>query len=152
MPTVTQHPHLIYTDTDKKPKKLPAAIAKKFKRGWEIQQEVKKLNNELKDIKAALEEKYGAGVKLILPDEKASLTITDKRTIGIRDFDLLRELVRDDDNNLFGMNAYTVKDISYSPTDRYKDIVEDKEHEQHQLLIDTAEIKDAVTLTFRAIK
>ena len=146
MPTLDQKPHVTYLDDQSITEKLSPSNTKKMQRGWEITQQIVKLNAELKTVKQHFEDTYGAGAKLILPDEKCSLTISESTTISIADFDQLEELMGDH------VDAYATTKTTHSPTKQYKDIIVDEDHELHDEFAETASIKQSTSCKYLAIR
>lgn len=113
--------------------------------GWIIKQKIDALQKELKTITDALQNSLGAGASLAL-DGLCKVTISGRQSFKLADPDKCAAI-------LGGRFADLVDTtIEYTLSDKLKEIVLDPDHPLSDGLRGCVQIKDSVSVTFRAGK
>lgn len=111
--------------------------------GWDLKLRIEALQAELKAINSRLEEAIGADAKLWI-EGVCTVNVTGRQTITLINEELARQVLGGRFTDL--VNERT----EYTLTDKLKELVLDADHPLSESLRSCLQIKDSISVTFRA--
>ena len=111
--------------------------------GWNLKLRIEALQAELKAINSRLEETIGAGAKLRV-EGVCTVNVSDRQTITLTDAWLCQQVLGGRFTDLI------YERTEYTLTDKLKELMLDADHPLSESLRSCIQIKDSVSVTFRA--
>jgi len=111
--------------------------------GWDLKLRIEALQAQLKGINEELQETTGAGAKLWI-ESICTVNVTGRQIITLTNVELAKQVLGGRFTDL--VNEHT----EYTLTDKLKELVLDADHPLSESLRSCIQIKDSVSVTFRA--
>lgn len=137
------NPHIDYGDDCRQA--MNKTQQKLVEEGWRIKCELDALQKRLKHLNGQLLEKFGPGVKLVMPGV-TSVNLVESSTVSISDVDKLG------DSCGSYIEEYMETVTSYKPTAKLKTIAFDEKHEDHDHVTECITIKTSESVKWLAAK
>lgn len=125
--------------------KVPAALAKLATEAYYLDEEIKDLTKQLKTKKEKLKADIGDDAILVLPGV-GTVPVVSRITPVVEDYELLRGVLESRFDDMVVTNE------SYKPGDSLLAVIDDEDHELHEVVMECVDFKESTAISFKREK